>query len=490
MIKEKKIYYYGIIGILFLLSFYFYSSLFYPALNSDNAISILMIHYFKLPHDIYFWGQDRMGSLIPLLGQIFFKYFNFSALVSEAITHYLILLLGFLAFASFLKSNFYKLIFALIWFFPPMRLIDLTQFSFGIHYSLLAIAIYFISKAYKAKRISLKFHIYLISSYIILLTAVWVSDMAIISVFLVLFIQLIFHFKENGIKISDVFRSEIFYTITAILLGFLLIHYAKSCSPNQQNYALLSNLQETKQAISVFLKSVIEILLFRANEPFTSLYSYFVIFDLGLVVYLLKTNKFEQSKLKWIIFFLFDALLMFIVIICSKWTIINGVPRRYFVCTYISFAFAFLMIIDNLQLNAFHSRFLKGVLLLTVLIGGYGTIYNLKYVWPKTLTPKVTIVNEFEKLGKIGIIADYWNSYIISCVNPNTIKATPHDKSWAVRNYEMVDDVFKQKNIYVIKDMWLDNFPDTLIQFGHVLVKDGIEFNLGNCCLTKYKKIK
>ena len=38
--------------------------------------------------------------------------------------------------------------------------------------------------------------------------------------------------------------------------------------------------------------------------------------------------------------------------------------------------------------------------------------------------------------------------------------------------------------------MWLDNFPDTLIQFGHVLVKDGIEFNLGNCCLTKYKKIK
>ena len=96
----KKIFYLAI-ALIFLLSFRFYSSLFYPILNSDNAVTILMIHYFKLQHDLYFWEQDRMGSLIPLIGQIPFKIFHFSALTSEAITHYLILLLGFFAFSSF-----------------------------------------------------------------------------------------------------------------------------------------------------------------------------------------------------------------------------------------------------------------------------------------------------------------------------------------------------------------------------------------------------
>lgn len=88
------------------MSFRFYSSLFYPLLNSDNAVTILMIHYFKIPDDLYFWGQDRMGSLIPLLGQIPFKLLGFSALASEALVHYTILLVGFFSFAFFLNLLF------------------------------------------------------------------------------------------------------------------------------------------------------------------------------------------------------------------------------------------------------------------------------------------------------------------------------------------------------------------------------------------------
>ena len=132
---------------------------------------------------------------------------------------------------------------------------------------------------------------------------------------------------------------------------------------------------------------------------------------------------------------------------------------------------------------------LKSFLAFTVVIGSIGTVYNLNYVWPKSLTPKVEVVGEFQQLGKIGIIAEYWNSYIISCVNPGLIKATPHDKTGCVRNYELVDEVFKQKNIYVVKDMWLETFPDTLIQFNRVLVKDNSEFRIGDCEVCKYRKI-
>lgn len=68
------------------------------------------------------------------------------------------------------------------------------------------------------------------------------------------------------------------------------------------------------------------------------------------------------------------------------------------------------------------------------------------------------------------------------------IKATPHDASWAVKNYAIVDEVFEQENIYVIKDMWLKQFPDTMKEFGRVLTKDGAELRIGDCDVCKYKQ--
>jgi hypothetical protein len=38
--------------------------------------------------------------------------------------------------------------------------------------------------------------------------------------------------------------------------------------------------------------------------------------------------------------------------------------------------------------------------------------------------------------------------------------------------------------------MWLDFFPDTLEQFGYVLLKQGKQFRLGDCDVCKYEKIK
>jgi hypothetical protein len=126
----------------------------------------------------------------------------------------------------------------------------------------------------------------------------------------------------------------------------------------------------------------------------------------------------------------------------------------------------------------------------TVLIGGLGTIYTLNYISPKRLTPTAQIVGEFKQLGNIGIIGDYWNSYLTSCVSPKTIKATPHEFSYAIRNHALVEEVFKQEKLYLIKDMWFEEFPDTLSQFGRTLVKQGNEFRLGGCGVHQYRVVE
>lgn len=481
--------YYILIAVIFLLSFRLYSSLYYPILNSDNALSILMLYYFKLPDDLYCWGLNRIGSIIPLIGQIFFKVFNFSAIASEAITRYLILLFGFLAFSSFIKSNFYKIIFALIWFFPPMRLIDITQLYFGIHYSLFAIICYLFVQ-YKKEHIQQNIffrHSMLALIVVLLIAVIWVSDMALISVFILLTVEIYFYLKIN--KINSMFRKlEFYYALIGFGIGYFFIHYAKNLSSYKQSYIVFSDLDTIGKTLGIFLTSVYDLLAFRANEPFTGVYAYLVIAIFVLVIFLIKKISLNENTRKWVLVFILDAALLFGIIIISNWTFLTGVPRRYFTCTYISLSFAILMLLDNSEINANYNAIFKSILIITVLIGAIGTLYNLKYIWPKRLNPRVEYSAEFEKLGKVGIIAEYWNSYIISCVNPKQLKVTPHEHS-IVWNYKIPDEVFQQKNIYVIKDMWLDSFPDSMTQFGRLLIKDGIEFKIGDCNVCKYKNV-
>lgn len=483
--------YYIVVGLIFLLSFRFYSSLYYPILNSDNALTVLMIHYFKLPDDLYCWGLNRIGSIIPLIGQIFFKIFNFSAIASEAITRYLILLLGFLAFSSFLKSHFYKIIFAVIWFFPPMRLIDITQFYVGIHYSLFAICCY-LFVTYKKERIqqhTLLRHGVLALITILLIAVIWVSDMALVSVFLLLTLELYFYLKTNTIN-SLFNKIEFYYTLIGLGIGYFFIHYAKNLSSNKQDYVFFSDLNTIKETVRIFFTSIYDLLAFKSNEPFTSVYTYLVIILFAILLSQIKKIKLNEDAQKWIWLFLLDAALLFAIIMISKWTFLNGVPRRYFGCTYISLAFAILLLLDNSKIRSNQLLIIKTLLIITVVIGGVGTFYNIKYIWPKRLTPRVEFASEFVTLGQIGIISEYWNSYINSCVDPDKIKAIPNEQSAAVKNYQIIEEVFQQKNIYVIKDMWLNSFPDSLSQYGRLLVKEGVEFKLGDSDVCKYKIIR
>ena len=41
-----------------------------PHLNADQVIHALMAERFDWSRDAYYWGQDRLGSLIPFLGSV------------------------------------------------------------------------------------------------------------------------------------------------------------------------------------------------------------------------------------------------------------------------------------------------------------------------------------------------------------------------------------------------------------------------------------
>ncbi len=274
---KTLLHYFGVAGII-ILSFFCYSSNFYALLGSDDAIVVLMIHNFQLPHDLYFWGQDRYGSLVPLLGQVFYRGFGFSPLTSESLTHYLLLIAGYFAFAGLFKSKFSRIVLAIIWFFPPFRMIDLLRLNIGQEYSLLAISIFVINKLYAdgIENPRLKQHLLLLSITVLFIVATWVSDLAAMSVFLILVLQVVFGLRREDVSFTFTFRWKpgIFYAAAGILAGAAFIYYGKYFADKSPGYNNFNNLGDIVDSIKIFAVSVLDLLRFKASEPFTSVYLY------------------------------------------------------------------------------------------------------------------------------------------------------------------------------------------------------------------------
>jgi hypothetical protein len=482
---------YAIFLILIILaSFRLFSTIFYPLVNSDEGIIVLMLHYFKLPHDLYFWGQSRYGAIVPLLGQVPFHLLGLSSLLSESLTHYLILIAGFFAFSSFIKSGFNRILFAVVWFLPPLFDTDLLRNVFGLQYSVIGILFFLINKyqpEYQLKSLLYRLPFYLVLE-VVMITAFWVSDLALTSITAFLIVSLIFLLKKE--KISVLLRkSETYFIISGLLLTYLAISYLKGFANvgpfEKYGDKVFSSFPEIITSVTLISSTIGSILSFQIHNYLFSVYSWLIIFILILTFIVNKKIKIVSRESRWVSVFILDGMILIVVILISNWTYINGMPRRYFVGAYISFWLAFLML-----LSSFNPGRLKTAITvlagLAIGIGAASSIYSFKYVSPGSFRPKADLVREFDRLGKTGIIADYWNSYGTSFANPDLVKATPFDNSFSVRKFSLVDSVFAQPKIIVIKDLWMDEFPDTLKQFGRTLIRKDSAFFIGGCWANEY----
>jgi hypothetical protein len=487
---SRKSAYAAFIILIILLSFRLFSTIFYPLVNSDEGVIVLMLHYFKFPHDLYFWGQNRYGAIVPLLGQIPYRLFGLSSLVSEAVTHYLLLIAGFIAFSTFIKSKIYRVLFAAVWFFPPLYYTDLLRNVFGLQYSVIGILFFLLNKyqpAYQAKILCAKLPFYLLL-LVLAIVACWVSDLFVTSIAAFLIVKMFFLFKEDKIRFF-IRKSEIYFLIAGLLLTYLVITYLKSIADvgsfDKYGDKLLIGFPGAVKSVRLFSSTIGSILSFQIPDFLFSIYSYLtiILFILTLIFY--KKIKFGNQESRWVAVFILDGVILILVILLSNWAYINGMPRRYFVGAYISFWLAFLMLLSHFSPGGVKTviSVLAG---LAIGIGVLSTVYSYKFIFPQSLRPKAELVREFNRLGKTGIIADYWNSYGNSFADPDLIKATPFEHSGAVRNPGLVDSVFSQPKIILIKDMWMDDFPDTIIQFNRTLIRKDSAFFIGDSWANEY----
>ncbi|MCX6256886.1 MAG: hypothetical protein NTW49_03165 [Bacteroidia bacterium] len=483
-----KLWEYFIEAIIIVCSFSFYSSCFYPLMNSDDALNILMAHHYKLPADFYCWGQDRGGTLIPLISQVFIKIFHLPAIWSVSLSNYFILILGYIGFSSLFRSSFTRIIFAVAWFFPFFRFIDMMRFPIGVEYSLLGLVIYFMKKIRLEENNNSWNHVYLSLVSLIIITGIWVSDLSIVSFSILLFILLIFNFIEK--KQINIWKDIIAYFTGTVSVAVIFIVIAKSYSPDKTNRLFGFNTWEIfRTGISRIVELWGEFLNNRTSNITETLFFYLVIILLLILVVLGMSKKIkpELPHKIWSVFFLSDFLIVTAVLFMSHWVYANGLGRWYFVSCYISFTVFVLILAENLEIKFITRLIFRAYLTILIFTGAISTLYTIRYIYPGSLVPKASQSAEFLKLGTIGIIGDYWNSYVYGIADPGQIKATPHDRS-SVKNKEQAIETIKRDTLYLIRDRWMDSFPDSLEQFGYKLQKDGNEFRMGGCNVCRYRK--
>jgi hypothetical protein len=476
-----------IISGIVLLSFFSYSFLYSPVLNSDAAVKVLMAQFLHLPQDLYYWGEDRWGSLIPVIGHFLIITFGLKAVTAVSITYFLIRVAGFIGFQSLFKNAGSKIIFAIIYFLPPLRFIDVLWSAIGIEYSLIGILILLIKKldVYDDSGAAWRNQILLFSISIFIALTLWVSDASLTTLILLLTILIAFHWKSIRIK-----KQLFFYTIFCLALSIIFIRYAKDHASNHpENYLKINSLREVIVSLGYIKTAVTGLLTFSVNELWMSIYSWLVIFLVLLTLILIMRNKVHLSRnaRMWVLFFVLDAMLIFSLALMSKWVFINEANRRYFFGCYISLSVSLIILLENINLKHTVVSTIRGYVFLIIIIGAISTPYYFKFVWPKSLQSQLDKLSAFGRRGKIGVIGEYWNSYIIACVDPIQIKATPEDHD-RVRNAWMAEEVFSQPAIYIIRDDWMNSFPDSLKQFGHVLYRDGNEFQIDHHAVCKYRK--
>ncbi len=451
---------------------------------------------FRFPHDLYFWGQDRLGSFVPLFSHLIMKLTGLNAAWSVSITNYLILIAGYLCISILFRSWSIKLILAVFWFFPPVNFLDFLMIAqpFGVQMSLLAISICIFNKI-NSSQSAFKRNMLISLISITLIVSMWVSDLTIISIFLLIALALFNYFRDYAnrlqfrFKMRNIFKEPALYiTLFWMFAGYIFIKYAKSHADQDIRYTkqMFNDLDTVFLTIKAISFQIIDILTFNyESNIFLGLFGWLSVIALFAITYFAIKMRGKITSNKWFWFFMTQAILAILAILVSYWVFRNGVSRRYFVLAYISLVLAILLISDK-----FPGKQKFGINILLILTTITGLLSSTVHIYyPERQKSKYENMKEFRRLGKAGIISEYWNSYITAITAPNKITVTPNDRSY-IRNIKMADSVFWQPDIYIIKDLWLDNFPENISQYGYNLQKAHKPFELGGATLCEYKVVK
>lgn len=457
---------------------------------------------FDFSNDWYYWGQNRLGSLLPLLASVFLKIIPVSPALMVSIVQYALLAGSFYLITYRINNHFIKIPLCIMWFFPLNFFFAhvLIGQPYSAQFFFLGLAVFVVDKWHSMPKTSyLKNAIYLFFTGLFLFLSAWASDLSffIIPLFILYMLLISFNWniQKNKLQVEitfDKYKSTInliSFTLGALFILICINNFKNNPADPVQYKTLFSETSHISAALNHSFELVGKAILFRMLDIPTSFIALFILFLLVLypVSFLMGRIRFELISL-FEYFLFFSAFVSFIICIASYWVEANEYNSRYF-----TFPFYMLVLFIAFRLVRLKGVFKHIGISAFFCCSLFSTINAIhfsspEFTWESISYEKATrIIN---KLGSCGIIGDYWHSYVFASANPYLITATPGDQLGAVRKPELAKKCMNKRKIVLCKNDWLEEFPDTVRAFQYTLIRKGNSFKIEEMNFCEYKILK
>ena len=467
-----------------------------PQVNADQLIHALMAERFDWSRDAYYWGQDRLGSLLPFLGSILTAT-GLDGLTAMAWVQGLVLLGCGLLWAYLVSDVLMASVGLAFLMLPPYPFEDgvnighpyLSQYVLGL--GLLAL----LEAARRANEASIvlksnastrPFGTPIIRNFGLVVLAVanlWASELS-----LALLAAAAWFYRGTIIQLSRDSPWAVFLGASSGLLGLWL---AKSGAPQQKGFAkLIASPHEVLQSLASQWTEWSTMLMGGGNKPFNALFWWaFLAAMLGLVVFGWLRPK-RVKALTWTLGL--ASLGSWAVVHLSGWSAVNGFPLRYFSA---AFGFGGLAVLSCLSdLGISKKPFLRaGTVALLVMQVWAAWSFNRTFSTGAKgrltrLQAEALLDREGRSDDSLAFIASYWNSYLLDGLSPQAI-GIPHENDHC-RERRYLNEVLDQNEIIAIAAGWVEVLPDTLQQYGVTWIKMGETQTTTGTDYARYSKRK
>ncbi|MCW3103489.1 MAG: hypothetical protein JWO09_1929 [Bacteroidetes bacterium] len=489
--------YYAALLLIIIISVLFYAPCNYAFYNSDNAIHVLMAKDFQLPRDYYYWGQRRLGSLLPMLASLMGKLIPLHYLYICSIVQYAFLLTGFAFLASLLKSRVLKVALCAVILLPvnAFNYLILIGHPYAAQlftgclfiYSCALLKRYLLANARFGMREMIL--ALLISGMAILffLAGVWVSEFNAV-LMLIPAVHVLFE-KQLRARILAGLRNVYFIVFSAasffLLAGGYLLYKRLTISAvadSVYDKVFIDNKEDLAHNVSLFLEKAGATLLFKDGLFYQDLFYWFLIV-VSVMIFILMRGKLRKTVFNNSL--LLVCIVSTVALFFSTWNLKGNFSPRYFVPVYIVFCLSLLLFLDAPE----HRKWFRNIVAAAFVF--FGCRYCYDEVISRHLPGPFEQCGEYAKLPKGTLFGDYWEVYKINSVAIDNLQALPFE-TLSVRNWDWKEIPLAETNFYFLNNNSIlpGGLRDTIMQYGLLFKYSGKKYKCNGTEVLQYHKLQ
>lgn len=473
------------IAVLLVLSFFRFSAYHYPFLDSDMAIHVLMARGFEFYHNLYYWGQTRLGSLLPLVAFFPWKV-GLNPLKAVSLAQCGMVVATLVGFFLLERKWLGSVVLAALFLLPPPALVYTLMPGHPAlpHIMLTVLGAYAVMRVGAGDARANSF--WFLTSWLCALLAVWVSDLAMVTV-PVLWVWMLLRIKTRSGQGTPL-RALVAVVLTTISLP-IWVTWLKSGRVDYSGYdeQSVAGLMTAAQGLTAHLQALFQTLLMKDGFRWSGLWAGFMVLATGLGVHALgdaRRRGMAYTLTYPSLLFLLLAALTYAATMLSGWAALNGYDSRYLAVPVVFLMMSLCMMLTNERPR------MPLVLTLVIAAIASGLSFEEQVPHPDRFQVNDDARERLRAMRSATILGDYWFCYAMAAYNADEIIPMPFEEDF-YRNGHQIDAAFLSDSIFLCASSGYPMLSDTLTQHGRMLLRTSERsVEVGNATLHQYEVIE